>query len=322
MRAARLMSLLLHLQTRGQLTVRELAERLEVSERTVQRDVAALAESGIPVRAVRGPAGGYRLGGGYRTKLTGLSTREAEALAFLGLSGPAAELGFGDSLDAARVKMLAALTSEGRERVERAAARFHVDPVRWYATAEPTPALPAVTQALWEDRRIRIKYSRRDKQVRTRVVDPLGLVLASGNWYLTAAHKESRRSYRVSRLLEVRVLDEPAHRPDGFLLAEAWAASRRELENSHEQIEITLRADGAVLPRLRKLVAVSGQNRIDLTTPPGTRVELTVPFEGHQWALTTLLGLGGAVEVLAPDTLRTAIRREVQQMAAKYQISH
>jgi len=318
MRAARLMSLVLHLQTRGHLTVRELAERLEVSERTVQRDVAALVESGIPVRTVRGPAGGYRLGGGYRTKLTGLSNREAEALAFLGLSGPATELGFGDSLDAARVKMLAAMTSEGRERVERAAARFHVDPVKWYATAEPTPALPAVTQALWEDRRVRIRYTGRDKRVRGRVVDPLGLVLASGNWYLMAVHGDGRRSYRVSRLLSVEVLDEPVRRPAGFRLAEAWADSRRELENSHQRIMVTVRADAAVLPQLRNHVAVSGQHLIELTVPPGESVELTVPFEGNWWALTSLLGLGGGVEVLAPDSLRAAIRDEVQRMAARY----
>lgn len=312
------MSLVLHLQTRGQLSVRELADKLQVSERTVQRDVAALVEAGVPVRTVRGPAGGYRLGGGYRTKLTGLSTREAEALAFLGLSGPAAELGFGDSLDAARVKMLAALTSEGRERVERAAARFHVDPVRWYHTAEPTPALAAVTQALWEDRRIRVRYIRRDTHTAVRTLDPHGLVLAAGNWYLMARRRGELRTYRVSRLVTVTVLDEPVRRPAGFDLAAAWAASRRDLEHSHQQYEVTVRIEAAALPRLRRLVAVSGQDRIDLTTPPGTTVLLTVPFEGLTWAATSLLGLGSAVEVVAPPELRETVRREAEGAAARY----
>ncbi len=321
MRASRLMSLLLHLQTRGHLTARDLATRLNVSERTVQRDVETLAGAGIPVRSVRGPTGGYQLDGGYRTKLTGLTAEESEALAFLGLAGPASQLGFGDSLDAARVKVLAALTGEGRDRVQRAASRFHFDPVRWYGTSEPTPRLAAVTHALWQDRRLRISYAKRGARTTdavVRVVDPLGLVLAAGDWYLMASRDGDTRTYRVARLLDAQVLPDPGSRPAGFDLAATWARSRRELETRHELVDVTVRAEAAVLPRLRRLVAVDSQDRVDLSTPPGATIDVTVQFETDSWAVSALLGLGGSVEVLEPRRLRDRMRAETTQAAARY----
>ena len=140
-RAARMMSLLLQLQVRGELTGAELARLLEVSERTVQRDARALADAGIPVRATRGPAGGYRLGGGYRTRLTGIGLDEAGALAFLGLGAPAEQLGLGDLVEGLQTKIWAALTTEARESAQRTAERFHLDQVRWFARPEPVPCL-------------------------------------------------------------------------------------------------------------------------------------------------------------------------------------
>lgn len=316
MRASRLLSLLLYLQVRGQVSGRELAARLEVSERTVQRDMEALAAAGVPVRSVRGPAGGYALAGGYRTRLTGLGVDEAQALAFLGLSGPAGELGLTGQLDTAQRKLWAALTGEARERAERSAQRFHLDPVRWYGTAEPTPELAALAEAVWTDRRVRIRYTDRSSRHAERIVDPLGLVLGAGDWYLVALRDGERRTYRISRVVAAEVLAEPAYRPDGFDLAAEWRAARDELENAHPLIDVTLRVDAAALPRLRRVVAVRGQDLVDAAAT--RQVELTVPFEGLRWARMSLLGLGASVEVLAPPEVRDWIAAESRAIAARY----
>jgi len=181
--------MLLHLQVRGQVSGKELARLLEVSERTVQRDAEALAAAGIPVQSTRGPAGGYRLGGGYRTRLNGVGLDEAGALAFLGLAGPAQQLGLGELLEGARIKVWAGLTGEARQRAGQTAERFHLDPVRWFGTPEPVPCLAQLAEVIWRDRRARICYVRNGRES-TAEIDPLGLVLASGEWCVgrAAAH--------------------------------------------------------------------------------------------------------------------------------------
>ena len=143
-----MMALLLHLQARGHCSGQDLARLLEVSERTVQRDVEALVAAGIPVRSARGPAGGYRLDGGYRTRLTGVGLDEAGALAFLGLAGPAEQLGLGELLEGARIKVWASLTGQARDRARHTAERFHLDPTRWFGTPEPVPGLPQLADCL------------------------------------------------------------------------------------------------------------------------------------------------------------------------------
>ncbi|BCJ35480.1 transcriptional regulator [Actinocatenispora thailandica] len=316
MRASRLLSLLLHLQVRGQLTGPELAARLSVSERTVQRDVEALVAAGIPVRSVRGPAGGYALPGGYRTRLTGLGAAEAQALAFLGLSGAAEALGLSEQLDTAQHKLWAALSGDAREHADRSAQRFHLDPVRWYGSAEPTPALAAVAEAVWLDRRLRLRYAARGGKAGERTVDPLGLVLAAGDWYLVARRDGARRTYRISRVLAAQALDEPVARPAGYDLAADWAEARSQLESRHELVTVTLLADPAVLPGLRRVVAVSGQHLIDVAAVEPVRLE--VPFEGLTWAASALLGLGAGVEVLAPAALRDRVAAESRAIAERY----
>jgi len=311
-----MISLLTHLQVRGQMTAAELAQHLEVSQRTVQRDVEALVASGVPIRSVRGPAGGYQLPGGYRTRLTGVAADEAPALAFLGLAGPAGELGLDGPLRAARGKVWAALTDQARDRAERTAQRFHLDPARWYGTSEPTPLLTALAEAVWRDQRVRVQ-TLREGTVTERVLDPLGLVLAAGDWYLLAHRDRALHTYRVARLVHVELLDDPARRPAGFVLAQAWADARRELETRHELLEVTVRVANSALPRLRRLVAGAGQDRIHLTNP-SPQVEITVPFESASWARTALLGLGAGVEVLAPADLREQIGAQARATAAHY----
>ncbi|AEH08928.1 MULTISPECIES: helix-turn-helix transcriptional regulator [Protofrankia] len=187
MRASRLLSVLLLLQTRGRLTAREIADELEVSVRTVYRDLDSLAEAGVPVVAERGATGGYQLLAGYRTRLTGLTSDEADSLFLAGMPDAAAELGLGTVLAAVERKLLAALPERTRERAVRARERFHLDAPGWFRAAEATPLLAEVADAVWEQRRIRVTYQRwRAPREVTRHLEPLGVVLKSGTWYLVA----------------------------------------------------------------------------------------------------------------------------------------
>ncbi|MGD3105069.1 helix-turn-helix transcriptional regulator [Streptomyces sp. YGL11-2] len=191
MRAARLIRMVLLLQSRPSMTAGELARELEVSERTVTRDVLSLSEAGVPVYADRGRAGGYRLIGGYRTRLTGLGRSEAEALFLSGVPSALREMGLGDAASAARLKVSAALLPELRDAASGAAQRFHLDAPAWYQEPETPPRLPAIADAVWDDRRLTVRYLRKDREV-ARELEPYGLVLKAGVWYLAARACDGR----------------------------------------------------------------------------------------------------------------------------------
>jgi predicted DNA-binding transcriptional regulator YafY len=289
-RASRLVSLLLLLQTRGQLTAAEIGERLEVSERTVHRDVASLVAAGVPVEAVRGPAGGYRLAGGYRTRLTGLTGDEAEALFAAGMPGPAAELGLGHELAAARLKLLAALPAELQERASRASRLFHLDTRGWFRAEDRVPHLPELSAAVWRGTRVRMRYREGVKVVR-RTIDPLGLVLKGGAWYLVARRSAGMRVYRVSRIVSVRALAEAFERPDGFELGSFWSEWSRAFEESLPRVEVKVRSgDG-----LRTLV-----------------------FESLAEAHRSLLRSGARFEVLEPPERRARVAETARELADMY----
>jgi predicted DNA-binding transcriptional regulator YafY len=305
MRATRLVSLLLLLQTRGQLTAAELAGTLEISVRTVHRDLESLAAAGVPVEAVRGPTGGYRLAGGYRTRLTGLTADEAEALFAAGMPGPAAELGLGGELAAARLKLLAALPGELQERASRATRLFHLDTRGWFRAEDRVPHLPALASAVWSGCRARIRY-REGPRVVQRTVDPLGLVLKGGAWYLIARRSAGMRVYRVSRVAAVRPLEQPFERPAGFELAAFWDEWSRAFEQSRDRVEVTIRAADAVRRYL------PGEPRI---RDDGSVV---VAFEHLGAAYRELLRFGADVEVLAPAELRDRVAGTGRELAALY----
>src|SRR5437667_440122 len=305
MRATRLVSLLLLLQTRGLLTAAELAERLEVSVRTVHRDVESLAAAGVPVEAVRGPAGGYRLAGGYRTRLTGLTADEAEALFAAGMPGPAAELGLGGELAAARLKLLAALPHELQERASRASRLFHLDTRGWFRAEDKVPHLPALSAAVWRGCRVRLRYREGGRLVQ-RTVDPLGLVLKGGAWYLVAHRSAGMRVYRVSRVASVRPLADDFERPAGFELRTFWDTWSRDFEQGRARVEVAVRVSEEVKRWL------PGEPRVDAVG----RTVLAFAHLGD--AYRELLRFGAQLEVLEPAELRERIAETGREVAALY----
>ncbi len=206
MRASRLVSILMLLQGRGKLTAQQLADELEVSIRTIYRDLDALAASGVPLYGDRGPAGGYNLVDGYRTRLTGLTPAEAEAVFLAGLHGPAQALGLGPNLAAAEQKLLAALPVELRTRAGRVTERFHLDPANWFTDADEPAHLIAVAESVWEQRALRVRYRRWQGEVQ-RTLEPLGVVLKGGAWYVVASVDGQIRTYRAARILEIEPLE-------------------------------------------------------------------------------------------------------------------
>jgi predicted DNA-binding transcriptional regulator YafY len=305
MRATRLVSLLLLLQTRGQLTAAELAGHLETSVRTIHRDMESLAAAGVPVEAVRGPAGGYRLAGGYRTRLTGLTADEAEALFAAGMPGPAAELGLGGELAAARLKLLAALPSELQERATRASRLFHLDTRGWFRAEDRVPHLPELSAAVWGGCRVRLRY-REGRKVVQRTVDPLGLVLKGGAWYLIARRSAGMRVYRVSRVAAVSRLGAVFARPAGFDLTAFWDEWSRAFEQSRGRVDVRLR----VSEEVRRFLP--GEPRI---APDGSVV---VSFQDLGDAYREVLRFGADAEVLEPAELRSRVAGTSRDVAALY----
>lgn len=321
MRASRLLSILLLLQTRGLMTAQELAGELEVSLRTIYRDMESLGAAGVPVYADRGPAGGFRLVDGYRTRLTGLTHEEAASLFLAGLPGPAAELGLGTVLAAAELKVLAALPPELRAGAGRVRERFHLDIPGWFREAERPPYLTAVAGAVWNQQPIRVRYRRWRGEVE-RVVEPLGLVLKGSAWYVVAGVSGQVRTYRVSRILDLDVLEERFERPAAFDLAAFWNTWERQfrsrLYRGHAVVRLSPRAFETMLPKLFDPIVV--QAAVDSAGPPDCdgwrRVEM--PIESIKHAEVDLLRLGADVEVLAPPELRRRFGDVVDALARIY----
>jgi len=308
MRASRLVTLLLLLQTRGRMTAAELSRELEVSERTVHRDVDALSAAGVPVYAERGPHGGVQLVDGYRTRLTGMTGQEVEALFLSGLPGPAAELGLGTVMTAARLKVLAALPTELRGRASRLVERFYLDAAGWFRAGEEVPHLATVAESVWEARVLHLGYNRGDELVE-RTVHPLGLVLKGGIWYLVAGVDDQLRTYRVARI-EKAALDEASFaRPSGFDLATYWAESIAAYEREAPTVEVTVRVEPQHLGRLADQVgsaALASATRLEEADADGwTRLRLNLAWPDE--VPGRLLGMGGWLEVIDPPQVRERV---------------
>ncbi len=345
MRASRLLSILIHLQARGRATARELADEFEVTLRTIYRDIDELSASGVPVVAERGPGGGYRLIDGYQTRLTGLTASEAETLLLAGLPGPAADLGLGDALGAARAKLLASLSPEVSENASRIGGRFHLDASDWFRKASPPACLGQVAQAVWQQRCIAIHYESWSS-TGERVLDPLGLVLKAGAWYLVArnsdssalpifeAGKSSRakagaaarsharysrqrkvvsghagevRTFKIARIQQLQTLDEAFDYPRDFNLAQHWAVSLQQFQGALKHDRATLRIAERAMDWIDHLgVDVAAAARETMPSQDGWRV-CEVPIEKPDMAAWQLLGFGDSIKVLAPQALRDKI---------------
>jgi predicted DNA-binding transcriptional regulator YafY len=322
MRASRLVSLLLLLQTRGRMTAQALAEELEVSVRTVYRDVDSLGSSGVPIYADRGPAGGYQLLDGYRTRLTGLTGDEAGTLFLAGVPGPAAELGLGSVLAAAELKLRASLPGELADRADRVRDRFHLDAPGWFRADEPTPFLATVADAVWNERMLQVRY-RRWKVPRevTRTLAPLGVVLKAGRWYLVAAAGERVTAYRVVNILDAETLPDPVVRPAGFDLADFWQEWTEKYERSVYTAEATVRMTAEALDRMAYVFPpeMSRVARAKAGEPDADGwLHTVVPIESIRHGHIELLKLGAEAEVLAPPELRERFAETARGLAALY----
>jgi predicted DNA-binding transcriptional regulator YafY len=316
MRASRLVSIILLLQARGRLTAAQLAQELEVSVRTVYRDVESLHAAGIPLYGDAGHRGGYQLMDGYRTRLTGLSPDEAKALSLSGLPGPAAELGLSSVLAAAELKVRAALPPALAEQFVATAERFHLDATSWYARTEDAPFLPAVADAVWLGSVLQVRYRRwKEPTDIDRRLEPYGLVLKAGRWYLVAG--PGPRTYRVDQILDLAVTGNRCMIPDGFSLAAYWRSYTAGFLASLHQADAVVRLSPTAAAR-QTGPAAAALAATGVTESDGW-IRAVLPIESIE--LATGAFLAPDIEVLEPAELRASVAAIAHAIAAIYQPS-
>ncbi|MER5280814.1 WYL domain-containing protein [Streptomyces sp. NPDC002809] len=322
MRAARLIRMVLLLQSRPAMTAAELAQELEVSERTITRDAQALSEAGVPVYADRGRAGGYRLVGGYRTRLTGLARDEAEALFLSGLPSALREMGLEDAASAARLKVSAALLPSLRDASATASQRFHLDAPGWYQEPATPALLPVVAEAVWDDRTVLARYRRAGRDAGAeRELAPYGLVLKAGVWYLCARAGDDFRVYRIDRFTAMTVSDTRFVRDESFDLPAFWDERAAGFARSILRTEVTLRLSETAVRRLPHAVdRVAARDALDAAGPPGHDgwTTVTLPVESLDVAYGQLLALGPELEILEPAALRSRFAAAAEALHALY----
>jgi predicted DNA-binding transcriptional regulator YafY len=319
--------MLLLLQTRGSVTAAELAERLEVSPRTVYRDAEALGAAGVPIYTERGRGGGIRLLPGFRTDVTGLTHDEAQALFVLTTGGAQADLGLAVPLRSAIAKVMRAVPAPFQPSAAAASQRILVDPVGWMRQADPLAQLPTLQSAVFRDRRLQLRYrSSGVQRASERVVDPYGLVCKSGVWYLVADSAGEPRLFRVSRVESASVTDEPAVRRDGVSLAGQWESLRRQVDERPMPVLVTARVRRSRLDMFRRM------NAAHLTedgTPLNGEPADGEPSDGAEWADVTLrfaavraarvlLSFGGDVVVTSPPEVRADLLAVAASVTACY----
>lgn len=325
MRADRLLQIILLLQRHPRLSARELAERLEVSPRTVMRDMEALSAAGVPVYTERGRHGGCVLLPGYRADVSGLTPREAQALfAWSGRASLSKELGLHDALQSAMGKLSSTLPLQLQGDADALSDAIVVDPRRWFAEAEDIGALPVLRQAVVTRRRVALRYaSAREGRPVRRTVDPWGLVEQAGRWYLVAAHRRVPRMYRVSRVEQVDVLDEAATRPEGLDLQEEWERLRSGLERTVpvRGVEVIIRVQPDRAEQVRRVATTmlaKGEQARNVAAEDDTWIHVAMRFRVREAACGVLLGFGDVVEVLEPHDLREEMLRLARAVVKVY----
>ncbi|MCP4360491.1 MAG: YafY family transcriptional regulator [Chloroflexi bacterium] len=321
MRADRLISLLMLLQTHGRLTADNLAQRLEVSTRTIYRDLDALSASGVPVYAERGPQGGCMLMESYRSNLTGLKEDEVRALFMITVPGLLADLGIDKASASAFLKLTASLPAPFQKDAQRVQERLYLDAAAWFQPEEPTPFLPLVQTALFQDCRLRLMYRRADGQWVKRLVAPYGLVAKAGVWYVVGAvYTGYPQVFRVSRIQQAELSDSQFSRPPSFNLAEYWQNWSAQFEENHEQFVVKVRVTPDAVSGLTRFLGEGLYDLLEESEATDKEGFVTVPvsFDSATAACEQLLGLGTAVEVLEPISLREKMRQTAVNLAAYY----
>jgi predicted DNA-binding transcriptional regulator YafY len=318
MRADRLLSILLLLQVHRRLTAGELATRLEVSQRTIHRDMDALSAAGVPVYAQRGASGGWALTEGYRTNATGLTEAEIRTVFLAKPPRLLADLGLDGASEAALIKLLAALPSAHRRGAEDVRQRIHIDVSGWHpAEADAVPALPILQDAIWRERKLLLTYRPQGGEPAERLVEPLGLVAKGSTWYLIAAVDGEPRTYRVSRIVAARSTEGPFLRPEGFDLAAYWEQSKSDFVAGLPRYHATVRVDPTILPRLRFAARYA---RVDPepTPDPDGWIRVAIRFQFAADAREFVLGFGPTIEVLDPPELRDDVIALARAVVARY----
>lgn len=318
MKSDRLLSILLLLQTRGRVPAPELADRLEVSVRTIYRDVEALSAAGVPVYAERGRHGGIELLPGFRTDVTGLTADESRALFVLAAQGAHAALGLDAALGSALRKVMAALPAPHRPAAEVTSRRVLVDATRWKSGPRQAADLDVLQDAVFSDRRLRLRYRHSgEREPRTYTVDPYGLVAKAGVWYLVADRRGRPRLFRADRVRSARLLDEPVRRRPGVELADVWELLRRQVEERENEIEVTVRVRRELLDMFQRMAAAQ------LTAPPeddGTSEWVTARLAYPVLrAVRQLLAFSDRVEILDPPEARAELLAGARSVTALYQ---
>ncbi|TCC32295.1 helix-turn-helix transcriptional regulator [Kribbella sindirgiensis] len=322
MRADRLLQIILLLQRHERLSARDLAERLEVSTRTVMRDMEALSAAGVPVYSERGRNGGCVLLPGYRADVSELTPREAQALfAWSGRAALSEELGLQDALRSAMGKLSATLPVELQGDADALSGAIVVDRRRWFAEAEDTGALPVLRQAVVKRRRVRLRYASASEGVQQRTVDPWGLVEQAGRWYLVAAHRGAARMYRVSRVEQADVLEEAADRPDGLDVRAEWERLRSGLERQMPVgVDVLARVRPERVEIVRRIATpMLAKGEVARDVPSDDEwPHLRMHFRVREAACGVLLGFAGDVEVLEPADIRARMLQLAQAAVETY----
>ena len=324
MRSDRLLSILLLLQVHGRLNARQLANQLEVSERTIHRDVDALSAAGVPVYTERGRNGGIALVPGYRTDVSGLTASEAQALFIFAGRGTLADLGLEDELRSALRKLLSVLPEVHRSQAERASERVVIDPQAWLRDREEVPHLATAQEAVWRERRLRVRYRRPGAaEARERLLDPYGQVAKAGTWYLVAADGGEPRLYRVGRIEAAELTELPAERPSDLDLEALWEELRQRVEDRGSSVEVRIRVHPGRLAMVRHLLGGSVAGALGAPQAAGGKeaaedLVLTLRFPAEAAARAALLGFAADVEVLHPPTLRRAMAAAGRELLGLY----
>ena len=323
MRADRLLSILMLLQARGCMTAQQLATELEVSERTIYRDMDALSAAGVPVYAERGPGGGCRLLDSYRTTLTGLTQAEVRALFMLSIPAALADLGLDQELKAALFKLAAALPVSRRADEALVRQRIHLDSVGWAETREPAPHLHTLQQAVWQDRKLTISYRLPFHAEARWLVEPYGLVAKGTSWHLVCARNRYWRVYQVSRVLDACLSEETFERLPDFDLSSFWESWCDEIAENRPSYPVTVRVAPQFIPWLPYYFGESIREEIARAQSEAMGedhgIVVSLPFETLEDARARLLGFGRAVEVLEPAALRKSLADYAIQIARLYE---